>query len=1132
MRHIVGKEVMMELNSDQTFKNTAANAINNSFGNKYTSNELFHAFFSQSHEAIYCTEFDHPVDISLSVEEQINAIYKNAYMGFCNAAMAEIYGLSSIEEFSGRRLVDFHGGNNNPTNIAIFKKFIESNYRTVDCETEEITPQGDKRYLLSSDIGIVENGYLLRIWGSAINITRRKLAEDALRESENKYSSLFNSMLEGFALHEIICDASGKPVDYRFLDMNPAFEKFTGLTKADAVGKTVLTVLPETEQFWIENYGKVALTGAPISLEHYSSALKRYYRVVAFSPQKQRFAVLFDDITERKLSEETLQSKTAFLEAQANASNNGILVIGENNKRVLYNRRIVELFNAPQHIMADEDDAALLNYVSSLIKAPEQFLDKITYLNSHVNETSRDEIEFKNGMILDRYSAPVMGKEGKYYGRIWTFNDITERKRMDSYKTMGWKILTILNESGNIKDSIQRVLSVLKEYTGFDAVGIRLKEGDDFPYFTQAGFAGDFLIKENSLIERSQSGGVCRDVNGNISLECTCGLVISGKTDASNPFFTRGGSFWTNNSFPLLDLPARQDPRLHPRNECIHHGYASVALIPIRNKDEIVGLIQFNDRHKDCFSLDLIEILEGIASHIGNALMRKQAKEAMALSEARFRSYFELPLTGRAITSPRKEWMEVNTTLCDMLGYTKAELTQMTWTELTHPDDLALDLTQFNRLLNDEIDGYMLDKRFIHKDGHSVFTHMAVQCLRHPDRSVDYMVAIIIDISELKRTEEELIKAKEKAEESDRLKSAFLANMSHEIRTPMNGILGFTGLLKEPQLTGEEQQQYIKIIEQSGDRMLNTINDIINISKIESGQMEITLSVTNVNEQIEYIYSFFKPEVEQKGLQISFKNALPAKEAVIKTDREKIYGILTNLVKNAIKFTFAGSIELGYEKKGEFLEFYVKDTGIAIPEERQEAIFDRFVQAHAGNRRAFQGAGLGLSISKAYVEMLGGKIRVESEEGKGSIFYFTIPYNPQTENNSAKEIPAAEKEIQIRPLKILIAEDDEKSEILITLTIKKIGKEILKARTGVEAVELCRGNPDLDLILMDIEMPGMDGYEAARQIRQFNKDIVILAQTAYAFPGEREKATAYGCNDYIAKPFNKSSLMALLKKYF
>ncbi|MEI8244780.1 MAG: PAS domain S-box protein [Lentisphaerota bacterium] len=1098
----------------------------------------------------------------------------------------------------------------------------------------------------------------------AIDITERKRTENALRESEAKYSSLFNSMLEGFALHEIICDTSGKPVDYRFLDMNPAFEKLTGLKKADAVGQTVLTVFPETEQYWIENYGTVALTGDPISFEHYSSALKRYYRVVAFSPQKKQFAVLFDDITERKMTEaaliksetrfrtmidvspvpmalnddqqkvtflnqafiqifgytekdiptlerwwteaypdpayrrwvaeawqaelartkqtgtafspieviircknrtnktvlasaalfsnssegnhlvvlyditerkqaeEALQAKTALLEAQSNASNNGILVIDENNKRVLYNRRIVELFNAPPHIMADEDDAALLKYVSSLIKAPGQFLDKITYLNSHVSETSRDEIEFKSGMVLDRYSAPVMGKDGKYYGRIWTFNDITELKRMDSYKNMGWRILTILNETGNIQDSIQRVLAVLKEYTGFDAVGIRLKEGDDFPYFTQEGFSSDFLIKENSLIERSQSGGVCRDANGDISLECTCGLVISGKTDASNPLFTRGGSCWTNNSFPILDIPAGQDTRLHPRNECIHHGYASVALIPIRNKDEIVGLVQFNDRRKDCFTLDIIEILEGIASHIGNALMRKQAKEAMAQSEARFRSYFELPLTGRAITSPQKGWMEVNATLCDMLGYTKAELMQMTWTELTHPDDLALDLTQFNRLLNDEIDGYMLDKRFIHKDGHSVFTHMAVQCLRHPDRSVDYLVSIIIDISELKRTEEELIKAKEKAQERDRLKSAFLANMSHEIRTPMNGILGFTGLLKEPRLTGEEQQQYIKIIEQSGDRMLNTINDIINISKIESGQMEISLSGTNVNEQIEYIYSFFKPEVEQKGLQISFKNALPAKEVFIKTDKEKIYGILTNLVNNAIKFTFTGSIELGYEKKGEFLEFYVKDSGIAIPKERQEAIFDRFVQAHAGNRRAFQGAGLGLSISKAYVEMLGGKIRVESEEGKGSVFYFTIPYNPQAENNYDKDIPANEEEIQIKPLKILIAEDDEKSELLIAITVKRLGEVILKAGTGFEAVEICRNNPDIDLVLMDIEMPGMDGYEATRQIRKFNKNAVIIAQTAYALAGEKEKAIAAGCNDYIAKPFKQTSLMALLKKYF
>ncbi|NTW31850.1 MAG: response regulator [Bacteroidetes bacterium] len=405
-----------------------------------------------------------------------------------------------------------------------------------------------------------------------------------------------------------------------------------------------------------------------------------------------------------------------------------------------------------------------------------------------------------------------------------------------------------------------------------------------------------------------------------------------------------------------------------------------------------------------------------------------------------------------------------------------------------------------------------------------------------------------MELAERKRIEVELIKAKEKAEESDRLKSAFLANMSHEIRTPMNGILGFAELLKEPNLTGSEQQDYIKIIEKSGKRMLNIINDIINISKIESGQEKITISETNINEQIEFIYTFFKCEVEKKGIQLLYNNSLPTEESVIKTDSEKIYAILTNLVKNAIKFTSEGYIKFGYEKKGEYLEFFVKDTGTGINPAQKEIIFERFRQGSESLSRNYEGAGLGLSISKAYIEMLGGKIWVESElenlpalpadqageQMGGSTFYFTIPYNGIIEEqNINKNINYNESEnIEINNLKILIAEDDALSKMLIILAIENFCSEILKVSTGFEAVEACRNNPDIDLVLMDIKMPEMDGYEAIKQIRQFNKKIIIIAQTAYALSGDREKAMDAGCNDYVSKPIIKPILIELIKKYF
>jgi signal transduction histidine kinase len=393
------------------------------------------------------------------------------------------------------------------------------------------------------------------------------------------------------------------------------------------------------------------------------------------------------------------------------------------------------------------------------------------------------------------------------------------------------------------------------------------------------------------------------------------------------------------------------------------------------------------------------------------------------------------------------------------------------------------------------------------------------------------------NITERKLSEIELQKAKERAEESDRLKSAFLANMSHEIRTPMNGILGFSELLQNPEISGHEQQMYLRLIEKSGARMLNIINDIVDISKIEAGLTKLNISESNINDQIEYIFSFFKPEVEAKGIKFSFVDFLPSNESIIYTDREKTYAILTNLVKNAIKYTEEGTIEFGYFKKQDFLEFYVKDTGIGIPVERQDAIFERFIQADIVDKMARQGAGLGLSISKAYVEMLGGKIWVESQEGIGSTFYFTLPYN------AAQGETVVEEHIQFKEagksfahgntgLKILIAEDDETSETLLSIVAKTFGENILTAGTGADVIAICRDNPDIDLILMDIQMPVLNGYEATKRIRQFNKEVIIIAQTAYGLSGDREKAIAAGCNDYLAKPINIAKLLGLIEKYF
>ena len=514
---------------------------------------------------------------------------------------------------------------------------------------------------------------------------------------------------------------------------------------------------------------------------------------------------------------------------------------------------------------------------------------------------------------------------------------------------------------------------------------------------------------------------------------------------------------------------------------------------------------------------------------------RKQAEETLNNQRTLFRTIIDLipdavyvkdSMGRKILANPKEVQFTGGDSEADILGKTDFDLHPNHSAQRSTIEDQQV-ITTGTPILN--VEGTLIDR-----NGKICWLQGSKVPLFDVHGKIIGIVGVTHDITELKLVEQELLKAKEKAEESDRLKSAFLANMSHEIRTPMNGILGFADLLKEPKLTGEEQQEFIRIIEKSGIRMLNIINDIIDISKIESGQMEVSVTEGDVNEQLLYIYNFFKPEAENKGLHLYINNMLQFPVSFIRTDHEKIYAILTNLVKNAIKYTNDGSIEVGYVKKGDCLEFIVKDTGIGIDKMRQEVIFKRFIQAEISNKQAVEGAGLGLSITKAYVEMLEGKISVESEHGIGSAFIFTIPYKPATEVKSEKvdHLPAEKELTRDKKLKILIVEDDDASERFLARAVRTYGREILMARSGTEAITACRNAPDIDLVLMDIRLPEMSGYEATMKIREFNSSVIIIAQTAYGLSGDREKAMDAGCNDYISKPIKNDILTGKILKYF
>ncbi|WP_462318472.1 ATP-binding protein [Marinilabilia sp.] len=340
---------------------------------------------------------------------------------------------------------------------------------------------------------------------------------------------------------------------------------------------------------------------------------------------------------------------------------------------------------------------------------------------------------------------------------------------------------------------------------------------------------------------------------------------------------------------------------------------------------------------------------------------------------------------------PPYNWTFISENVSSLTGYSPDDFlyNHCFWTEHIHPDEQTEALENLDKIM---LDGHMImEYRFRCKDGRYIWILDETKVLYDSEGDPLEMIGYWVDITKRKEADQELIVAKEKAEESDRLKSAFLANMSHEIRTPMNGILGFSDLLKDPDLSNQEKAEFVSMIRKSGNRLLGIINDLINISKIESGQMQVKFEETNINSQLNFLQGFFEGEGKNKGIEISHTRPLPDDEAVVITDKEKLYAILTNLIKNAIKFTDEGSVRFGYIKKKDNFEFYVSDTGIGISKENQQKVLERFIQVDSGFASGYEGAGLGLSISKAYIELLGGEIWLESELGEGTIFYFSIP---------------------------------------------------------------------------------------------------------------------------------------------
>lgn len=501
----------------------------------------------------------------------------------------------------------------------------------------------------------------------------------------------------------------------------------------------------------------------------------------------------------------------------------------------------------------------------------------------------------------------------------------------------------------------------------------------------------------------------------------------------------------------------------------------------------------------------------------------REFEEKLMESEVKFRSYIEHSPVGIFIVDETGRYLDCNPSAQNLLGYTREELLNLNIIDITPYENIEKALHTFNEILTNGFANAEL--LLLRKDKSKV--QVWLESVRLPAKN--RIIAYCTDITNQKIAEQELIIAKEKAEESDKLKTAFLQNMSHEIRTPLNGIIGFSNLLNSPDLCHEDIQEFTEMIKISGIRLIEIVNNILDISKIQTGQVRIEKNIVVINSIFSDVQTFFSHLAKEKNLIMNYTNQNDNNRTLF-TDETKLNQILTNLINNAVKFTKTGSIDFGYEIKGNDIEFFVRDTGIGISPEMHCQIFDRFTQAENTISRGYEGAGIGLAICRGLVELLGGKIWVVSELGRGTTFYFTLPYNPATQNYIEEPIYPDIIEKKLKG-KILIAEDDWISSQYLRRILVNSGVVVIHAENGKQAVEIAENTPDIDLILMDIRMPLMDGIEATKLIKKFRPDIPIIAQTAYAFTEERIKILEIGCNEYITKPIEESKLNVMINKY-
>ncbi len=1032
------------------------------------------------------------------------------------------------------------------------------------------------------------DGSVAAVRGILQDIDKRKRAELAVQR-EKDFNQILADSLPGLFY---IADEHG-----RLLRVNRNVEDVSGYSSDELSRMSILDFFNETEKSLVAermrqvfSEGKAVVEASLVAKDRSETPYLFHGKRLVFEG-KPCMAGLGIDITKRKQIEEALWLKTALLEAEAETTIDGILVVDGADGIVFANKQFGLNFGIPDELLSTLDDHIVRNSVAEKVEEPEVFLENIKYLSTHRQERSRDELRFKNGKTFDRYSAPLVDAKGNYRGRVWYFRDITGRKRaekllLDSeikHRALfdeSADAILLMDEKGFV-DCNPAALKMFGYSTKAELLALHPSElsPSDQPDGTSSRegaerniataflkgkhrfewmhrrrcgevFPAEICLTVFTLSGRPVQLGTVRDISERTRAQMELRLQSAALKAAANAIVitdARGIIQWTNPAFTTLTgyLPEEamgQNP--HILQSGIHDKpFYRNLWDTILAGDVWAG--EITNRKKDgdyCPEEMTVAPVRSLTGEIVNFVAvkqdltnRKQAEKALRASEERFRAVSETAPDAIVTIDMEGRVCFWNRAAERTLGYSADEAMGKPIFEWLAPERFRTKAMRGLRSFAANGRGLAIGKTLelaaTRKDGIEIPIELTADVMTVGQER--YLLGILRDITERKRIEANLVKAKEGAEAANRAKSEFLANMSHEIRTPMNGIIGMTDLALDTELN-PEQSEYLHMVKGSADALLTLLNDILDFSKIEAGKLELDCVSFNPRKSLGDVMKTLAIRAQEKGVELIF-DVDPDVPANVAGDPGRLRQVLVNLAGNAIKFTERGEIEvrLGTETPiagGTTLLFSIRDTGIGIPADKQQKIFDAFSQADSSTTRKYGGSGLGLTISAQLVALMGGTLWVESEVEKGSTFYFTA----QVGQGAAELPPESLQEAELAGVPILVVDDNATNRRILedSVTRWKMTPTIVEgAAAAIQALRHARSSGGrLPLVLTDAHMPGIDGFGLVEGIREdpllSHAKIVML--TSGGERGDAERCRKLGVDAYLGKPFDRLELRDVL----